>query len=809
MKIIIIYFILLSTVLYSKPVNLTKKEQIWIKNNIVKIGIEQWKPIVYLDKNNKINGLSGDILNLVIKRLNLKTEIINNKWDRLLNDFKEHKIDILPATYYTKQRDTYGTYSDEYVKIKEYIYVKNSNATIKNFENLKGKKVAIIKDYGTIPKIMKKYPSIKIIQTKDLEDSINKLLNNEVEALVDVQLSIENYIHDNMVVGIKGIAQNSFKSAPLYLFSNTKIPILNNILNKGLKSITSKEKSEFIYKWLNKANDIQNLDFLTNNEKLYLKEKRIIKMCNNPNLPPFEFTKNGDINKMEGITIDILNILENKLNIKFKNVATKSWSESQQFLKDNKCEILPFAVKNKERTKYANFTKPYLTLPLAIFTQKNQNIVNGLDDLIGKTISIKSGSSMIPILKAKYKDIKIKETFGVIESLQAVNNGNAYYTISNIPTVSYYMSQSILNNLQISGYMNITASASIAVNNNDEILLTILNKSLSTISQEQSRQIFKKWVGTTLEKTIVDYTIVWNILSVVGIIIIFFIYRQYILKKSNNALGNLVDIKTQELQTLNEDLEQKILKEVEKNKHIQEQLFKSEKMASMGEMIENIAHQWRQPLSVISTASTGIIMQKEFNILKDDKLIDTCNIINTNAQYLSKTIDDFRNFIKGDRVKRIFKLEDEINIFLNLIDSTVKNNNITIILNLEKDIQINGYANELIQCFMNIVNNSKDALKEGSEDNSLIFISTKLENNNIVIKIKDNASGIPKDIKSKIFEPYFTTKHKSQGTGLGLHMTYNLIVDGMNGMIDVNNIKYTYKNKEYIGAEFTINLPTS
>lgn len=241
----------------------------------------------------------------------------------------------------------------------------------------------------------------------------------------------------------------------------------------------------------------------------------------------------------------------------------------------------------------------------------------------------------------------------------------------------------------------------------------------------------------------------------------------------------------------------------EKDKLLNDQL----KMVSMGEMIGNIAHQWRQPLSAISTASTGIIMQKEYGMLEDDKLIDSCNAINHQAQYLSKTIDDFRNFIKGDRIKSIFSLKDDINSFYNLIEGSLKRHNIKMVFDIDEDIQIDGYENELVQCFINITNNAKDALKERVEENRFIFISTSKENKNAIIKIKDNGGGIDQEILPKIFEPYFTTKHQSQGTGLGLHMTYNLIVDGMKGTIEANNISYEYENKNYKGTEFIISLP--
>ena len=238
-------------------------------------------------------------------------------------------------------------------------------------------------------------------------------------------------------------------------------------------------------------------------------------------------------------------------------------------------------------------------------------------------------------------------------------------------------------------------------------------------------------------------------------------------------------------------------------------LSEQSKLASMGEMIGNIAHQWRQPLSVISTASTGMQLQKEFNMLTDEQFKEACESINNNAQYLSKTIDDFRDFIKDDKKKILFDIRENTDSFLSLINGSKKRQDINILIDMKKDILLNAHPNELIQCYMNMYNNSKDAFNELKILYRVIMITGTIQNNKIVIKFKDNAGGIKNNILAKIFEPYFTTKHKSQGTGLGLHMTYSLIIDGMNGNIEVRNVNFKYNGENFNGAEFTITFDTS
>jgi len=246
-----------------------------------------------------------------------------------------------------------------------------------------------------------------------------------------------------------------------------------------------------------------------------------------------------------------------------------------------------------------------------------------------------------------------------------------------------------------------------------------------------------------------------------------------------------------------------ITKEIEQNNL----LIQQSKLASMGEMIGNIAHQWRQPLSVISTASTGMLMQKEYNMLTDAQFEKACVNINKNAQYLSKTIDDFRDFIKGDSKKEDFSIQVLIDKALSVVQTTLKDHFINLNIDIKQDAKIYGALNILAQVIVNIINNAKDILVEKDIDNKLIFIDVEQNGDSAIICITDNGGGVPDEIISKIFDAYFTTKHQSQGTGLGLNMAHNIVANSFHGILEVKNSTYTYENTQYTGAKFSIILP--
>jgi len=225
------------------------------------------------------------------------------------------------------------------------------------------------------------------------------------------------------------------------------------------------------------------------------------------------------------------------------------------------------------------------------------------------------------------------------------------------------------------------------------------------------------------------------------------------------------------------------------------------KLAEMGHMIENIAHQWRQPLNIISTVATSVIIEKEFGKLEDESLVESLDLINEKAQYLSETIDIFRNYLKEKKEYKKVILQDRIKTALNIVKASLDINHINLIDNIDKiePISINLVIGELSEVIINIINNAKDILIEKNIAEPWVKVNLKKEDNIACITIEDNGGGVPKEILNKIFEPYFTTKKDSQGTGLGLNMSYKIVKESLKGDLYIKNTNN--------GAKFFIELP--
>ena len=309
------------------------------------------------------------------------------------------------------------------------------------------------------------------------------------------------------------------------------------------------------------------------------------------------------------------------------------------------------------------------------------------------------------------------------------------------------------------------------------------------IKREQVESRIKKQVGQNVVLFIVFLSF--------GILISIIVSEKIdeVLKEYENKVKS----KTQELENLNKTLEKKVKEEVEKNREKEQFLVQKSKFISLGEMISNIAHQWRQPLSELSSILMYIKFKHQINAL-DDK---TMNLKTQEAdkvlEYMSHTIDDFRNFFMPKKEKEEFYLYKAIHSVMTIVSSSLKNDKINVDINVDKNIKLITYLNEYEQVILNILKNAKDALMEKNIKNPEIKFTALEAPKYIILYIEDNAGGINIEPIGKIFEPYFTTKDGSNGTGIGLYMSKIIIDKNMKGKLRVRNTKN--------GAKFGILVP--
>ena len=931
MKFIFIFIFLISFLNANNyNINLTNEEELFLqKNQPLRLHNEDYWPPYNFNENNIPKGFVIDYMNLIANKLGIKVEYISgHSWNEFMEMLKTNQIDAIINISKNKQREEFFEFTNVYHIAANAIYVKKGNEDIDSLEKLEGKTIVMPKGFYAQQLLEEYYPQIKQILVNDSLEALKLLSLGKADATIDKKNVLDyiistknisevvatNYVNDDRLVSYISIAVSKDKT------------ILKSILNKAQDSITDRELLDLKRKWFGNNEIIDNKSFLSKEEKNYISNNNIIKMCNILNLKPIEFYENE---KIQGINIDLLNLIGKKINVKFENIIVKDYQTAKKYLEDKTCDILPTIYQEKNLENIL-FTNPLLSYKLAIITQKGKPVVQDINEVLNKTMAKKYNSENLDILKNNYPNINILETKSDYDTFEAVNSNKVYYAIEALPVVTYYMSKYALNNIFISRYTDILLTSQIAVSKDNKILFDIFNRAIEQISENEHNEIFNKWTNFSINMPF-DYSIVWKISLGVFIILLIIAYRQSILNKHNKTLrlinneiekknrqiakqkelfeklynkssdgvlllknkkitdcneaatkilhyskeeligkyfyeispkfqadgqssnlksinkinealkngissfewmhtskdhkklwidivltsieinNNLVihtvirDINKRKemerkLEVLTYDLEERIKKEIEKNKEKTAQLIQQSRFAQMGEMISMIAHQWRQPLTAITATTNNLLLKNILNKeVPKEILEEELNLITEYTQHLSFTIDDFRNFFKSDNEKVDSKIEDIIEKAINIIKTSFEAKDINLITNYKFNENINIYTTEIQQVILILLKNAEDALVDNEIKNKTIEIITYKENDFAIIEIQDNAGGIASDIIYKIFDPYFSTKKAKEGTGIGLYMSKMIINDHCKGEITASN------NQD--GAIFKIKLP--
>jgi PAS domain S-box-containing protein len=604
----------------------------------------------------------------------------------------------------------------------------------------------------------------EILSSSDLSINIGtKILNNEI---LDILKEKSNY------VGISTFYKSNRDIVSIELIKN--YPLIINIRFDYKKTLEHWENNRFkfliIITSLLVFISILILLFVIKNEKNKQKEieshksqietqKRFKILFEQTHFLSFILDEDGKINKINNTALSFLGNTKNS----YKNLYI--WD--LYCFKDD-CKIW---LKNMINTyKEGDTIEKEL-----VITNKNSEIKDL--DIVINSINIDDKKELVffgkDITEKKYHERELRQAYQVFQN----THDGIIITDENINIIN--VNNSFIN---CTGY-----KLEEVLNKNPNILRSEKNSANFYVNMWDELLKNNYWDGEIVNKK-------KNGTSYIERLTISAIYNKK--NKLTNYIGIFSDITKQKQQ-------EETIKEKER------MLFQQSKMAAMGEMLGNIAHQWRQPLSVISVAAGAIKLAHEFKgTYTEEEIIEFVDSINNSTKYLSETIDDFRNFFSQDVKYQIFDCLDAINMTLKLLSSNFKYKEIDIIFNRIDSNEIFASQNEFKQVMMNILNNAKDVLLEKClNEKKYIFIDVYSSKNSIHIDILDNAGGIKEEIIDKIFEPYFTTKHKSIGTGIGLYMVEEIISKHMDGEITVSNKDFIHENKNYKGAMFSIKIP--
>ncbi|WP_272936865.1 transporter substrate-binding domain-containing protein [Poseidonibacter parvus] len=777
---------------------------------------DQYFPYSFI-KDGEKRGFVIDLMKIISEKLDKKIDyiVIKNKKEAS-SMLQDNKLDFVSHHLKTPQREK------EFLFSKESLLDANTGLLSKKsknytFKDINGKTISVIKGYHLVKLLKRYYPKVKIKLLNNNFDLIQSVINETSDFAIS-NYSILNYLRkDNQLydeLSNELLNNEHFYRKPIHMIFNKSNEILKSIFDKTIQSLSVAQINNLKDKWFIET-PIKS--FLSQEEQNWLKNNRIIKMCSNPIWEPIGFY-NKTSKQPEGISIDTMNLIKQKLdnNIQFEYIHTTTWKQTQEFLKDKKCDIIPILVKNEERSKYALFTKPYLNYKYAIITKDDKPFTKGLEDIVNKSIARKEGSATITQILEQYPNTKIIETENFLDSLRKVSKEEAYAALAILPTLSYNSSHFNTKHIQIAGYTDIEMNLSIASRKDKIILHNILEKALSKITEKEHKDIQNKWMEIEI-KEVKKNNIFYIMISIVLLVLAFYyFYKDFksrkelkkinikLLKFNENLeekvneqtkdLKNLnlkLSISNEQLQTTNQELqnsnEELLITEEDLRIRQVELISQHEKILELSKIkaqfLANMSHEIRTPLNGI-VGVTRLMLDDSEDIKQKHK--EQLKIIQKSSEILTNIVNDILDYsaLSTGNIKLFeeeFSLRSMIAHIKSITEINIKEKGLKYIIDIDEEIQENVIGDEfrISQILMNIISNATKFTNKG-------YIKLKIrkkikKNGDSILKftIVDTGIGMNKEVQKSLFNSFNqsdqsnTREHK--GTGLGLSIVYQLV----------------------------------
>ena len=714
------------SVLTAQGLSLNETEKAWIKENpnVRFTGDPNWLPYEAFDENGNYIGIVADHLKLIEKRTGLHfiPTVVQN-WSESLRIATEGKVSLISGDVADKVLNKNFNPIEPYL-INPIIIIMHDHANyVEDLKVLKDKKVAIIKGYGYTADLLTHYPQMQFIEVENIQIGLRGVSEGKFDAIL-ASNSLASYSLSEMGLDDIKIVGKTSVVMEVTLFVDKDQPILHDIINKSMQSISNKERNQIIHQWTNKP-EYQDIDYILiwavftlgtiivliltySYKNFHANKKHLLEMKNMETAQELGHMGSWEWNIATGELIwsdEVYRIFgEEPQSFPASYDGFKSYIPTEYHAGLE--QAIDTAMKSHEPYEYDH---PVKQKNGTLISVREAGYVRFNDDgepvsMLGTVLDIDS------VVRAKTAQRENEELTDLLkkfdENVIASNtdlHGNITYASQAFCKISGYSHDELINQPQ-----NIVRHVDMPKEIYKELWRTIkLGNTWHGELKNTKKDGTVYWVDSTISpiydhnKEVVGYSS---------------IRRDITHEKQVEYLHNSLSVKSGELQRLNNTLERRIKEAVLESKKKDHLMAQQSKLASMGEMIGNIAHQWRQPLNALALLLQKQQMFFERGLLTSEKLQETVNKGTTLINKMSTTIDDFRDFFKPNKEKIHFDIKNAIEDTLEIIDASLYNENIRLVLDVDEGYKIYGYKNEFSQVILNLINNAKDVFVEAKRD---------------------------------------------------------------------------------------------
>ncbi|MBL4603560.1 MAG: transporter substrate-binding domain-containing protein [Emcibacteraceae bacterium] len=483
-------------------IKLTAEERAWIADHPVVTSSNVGHYVPYnFTKDDKPAGFSIDYLLLVAKKVGLKINFTEpTSWTKAMEQVTRNETDLFHSVSRNDIRDEFLNFTKIYHNSPTANFAKTGSSKINNIVDLELKKIGSIKGSQLSNYFNTTYPQIHILEYGTVPEALDALANSEIDVFSGSEFTIKYYILQNFITGLEDIGgshlfgQQSIEEHRLA--SHKNMPILRDILQKGMDAVTDDEFQKIEKTWQTDQITIQSKDIdLTAEERAWISSHPILTASNRFNRPPFDFLRNG---RPAGFGIDYLNLLSSKVGLKINYISDNSWANLLEKFKNKDIDIIHSVLENPTRKKYTQFSSPYLTVPSVSMGRIGSPRLNGLSDLKDKRVGVVSGSTLEDLYKIKRPNLELVKFETITDALFALSSSKIDIFTNSLISINYSIVQNFIPGLEIIGGNPLVVrdryDHRIGIHKSNQILLNILEKAKAIITPMEFQTISQKWL---------------------------------------------------------------------------------------------------------------------------------------------------------------------------------------------------------------------------------------------------------------------------------------------------------------------------
>ena len=746
---------------------LTAQEQAWLTaHEHIRVGIDAANaPYSFVGEDGVYRGVAADFLQLIGERLGVDIQPVSGlDQPQMLQGIQQHHLDVIAALAQTPERETFLEFTDIYIPTPLVIMSRANTGEIRSPADLSGRRVAWAADFAITPRMRKQLEGIREVPVATPLEGLRAVALGEADAYVGV-LGTNIYLSNrNGITNLKVAAGYAVEDQGLRFGVRKDWPELVPILEKALAAIPETEKFAILNRWVPLGTETgsprpnQPILVLNDRERKWLADHSRIRLGVDPDWEPIEFLTL--VGEYRGISSQFIQRLSSMLKMEMKPVSGLSWQDVLEQVKRGGIDVLPAITPSLERSRFLNFTEPYLHFPFVIFTRKDAPLVAGIADLGAQKVAVERGYITQEYLQRDHPDLTLQFVDTTSQAMQALAIGEVDAYVGNLTLGSYLIDKLGLGNIKVAAPTPYANDLAIGVRKDWPELLAILDRALATIDEQERRAIRQETLAIRYEME-VDYTLLWQVATGAALLLLLTLLWLAQVRRQKTALA------------------------VAKADAEQANRFKSHFLA-------NMSHEIRTPMNAI-VGFSHLAQQTSL----DPRQRGYIDKIQSSAYTLLGIINDVLDFSRIEAGKleieqTLFSLNDILDNLAHLIVIPAEEKGIELLFSRDLNIPdaLGGDPLRLSQILTNLVSNAVKFTEQGE-----VKVTARLEEQHeervrVTFTVEDTGIGIPPEQLDRLFHAFTqlddsTTRHYG-GSGLGLSICKHL-VELMDGTLEVDS----------------------